>query len=262
MTSRRWATAFTVGLITTYFGYEVAHRRTHTHPPRGPYGRWSRRGHMHHHFGAPMRNFGVTTPVWDRLCGTYDEPGIVTVPRRMAPTWLLDETGEIAPSSRPTTTSVASDATGTEPESSTTGMMPSRTSLPKPDRPLPRGTRHRRDLDSRAELEPHLNALPISVTTVRATPAVPTTAPMTIGTEGLRCHSDAGSQFTSIRYGERLGELGALPSIGTVGDSFDNALAETVNGLYKVQLTADLGRGPGKRLRTSGTRKPRMGALA
>jgi putative transposase len=46
---------------------------------------------------------------------------------------------------------------------------------------------------------------------------------------GLRCHSDAGSQFTSIRYGERLAEISAVPSIGTVGDSFDNALAETVN---------------------------------
>ena len=49
---------------------------------------------------------------------------------------------------------------------------------------------------------------------------------------GLRCHSDAGSQFTSIRYGERLAEIGAVPSIGTVGDSYDNALAETVNGYY------------------------------
>jgi putative transposase len=39
--------------------------------------------------------------------------------------------------------------------------------------------------------------------------------------DGLRCHSDAGSQFTSVRYGERLAELGAVPSIGTVGDSFD-----------------------------------------
>ena len=38
---------------------------------------------------------------------------------------------------------------------------------------------------------------------------------------GLRCHSDAGSQFTSIRYGERLAEIGAVPSIGTVGDSYD-----------------------------------------
>lgn len=52
----------------------------------------------------------------------------------------------------------------------------------------------------------------------------------------LRCHSDAGSQFTSIRYGERLAEIGAAPSIGTVGDSYDNALAETVNGYYKSEL--------------------------
>ena len=52
---------------------------------------------------------------------------------------------------------------------------------------------------------------------------------------GLRCHSDAGSQFTSIRYGERLAEIGAVPSIGSVGDSYDNALAETVNGYYKAE---------------------------
>ncbi len=53
---------------------------------------------------------------------------------------------------------------------------------------------------------------------------------------GLRCHSDAGSQFTSVRYGERLAEIGAAPSIGTVADSYDNALAETVNGYYKAEL--------------------------
>ena len=52
----------------------------------------------------------------------------------------------------------------------------------------------------------------------------------------LVCHSDAGSQFTSIRYGERLAEIGATPSIGSIGDSFDNALAETVNGYYKAEL--------------------------
>ncbi len=60
--------------------------------------------------------------------------------------------------------------------------------------------------------------------------------------EQLRCHSDAGSQFTSIRYGERLAEIGATPSIGTVGDSYDNALAETVNGYYKAELI----RGPAR----------------
>jgi putative transposase len=58
----------------------------------------------------------------------------------------------------------------------------------------------------------------------------------------LRCHSDAGSQFTSIRYGERLAEIGAVPSIGSVGDSYDNALAETVNGYYKAELI----RGPAR----------------
>lgn len=62
--------------------------------------------------------------------------------------------------------------------------------------------------------------------------------------EGLRCHSDAGSQFTSIRYGERLAELGALPSIGSVGDSFDNALAESTNSLYKSELIRGPDRGP------------------
>ncbi len=43
-------------------------------------------------------------------------------------------------------------------------------------------------------------------------------------------------QFTSVRYRERLAEIGAVPAIGTVGDSYDNALAETVNGLYKTEL--------------------------
>jgi putative transposase len=53
---------------------------------------------------------------------------------------------------------------------------------------------------------------------------------------GLIAHSDAGSQFTSLRFTERLEEIGARPSIGTVADSFDNALAETINGLYKAEL--------------------------
>jgi putative transposase len=52
---------------------------------------------------------------------------------------------------------------------------------------------------------------------------------------GLVTHSDAGSQFTSVRFTERLDEIGAKPSIGTVADSYDNALAETINGLYKTE---------------------------
>ncbi len=53
---------------------------------------------------------------------------------------------------------------------------------------------------------------------------------------GLVHHSDAGSQYTSIRYTDRLVEAGLQASIGTVADSYDNALAETVNGLYKAEL--------------------------
>ena len=62
--------------------------------------------------------------------------------------------------------------------------------------------------------------------------------------EGLVTHSDAGSQFTSIRYGERLTEIGAVPSIGSVGDSYDNALAESVNSLYKAELIYGPDQGP------------------
>jgi putative transposase len=51
----------------------------------------------------------------------------------------------------------------------------------------------------------------------------------------LICHTDAGSQYTSIAYTERLDDIGAAPSIGTVGDSYD-AMAESVMGLYKTEL--------------------------
>jgi putative transposase len=53
---------------------------------------------------------------------------------------------------------------------------------------------------------------------------------------GLIDHHDRGSQYTSIAYTERLAEAGIDPSIGTTGDSYDNALAETINGLYKTEL--------------------------
>jgi putative transposase len=54
--------------------------------------------------------------------------------------------------------------------------------------------------------------------------------------DGLVCHSDAGSQYTSLRYTTRLAEIGAAPSIGTVGDSYDNSLAESTIGLFKTEL--------------------------
>lgn len=80
--------------------------------------------------------------------------------------------------------------------------------------------------------------------------------------EGLRAHSDAGSQFTSILWGEQLAQLGAVPSIGTVGDSYDNALAETVNGYYKAELIYGPEQGPLAQRRRGRTRHPRVGPLA
>ncbi len=49
-------------------------------------------------------------------------------------------------------------------------------------------------------------------------------------------HSDRGVQYVSIRYTERLAEAGIEPSVGSVGDSYDNALAESINGLYKTEV--------------------------
>lgn len=56
------------------------------------------------------------------------------------------------------------------------------------------------------------------------------------GTSGVVHHSDRGSQYLSIRYSERLAEAKALPSVGSVGDSYDNALAETIIGIYKTEV--------------------------
>jgi transposase InsO family protein len=54
--------------------------------------------------------------------------------------------------------------------------------------------------------------------------------------DGLIHHSDRGVQYVSIRYSERLAEAGIAPSVGSVGDSYDNAMAETINGLYKAEV--------------------------
>ena len=56
------------------------------------------------------------------------------------------------------------------------------------------------------------------------------------GTQGLIHHSDRGSQYLSIRYSERLAEASIESSVGSRGDSYDNALAETINGLYKTEV--------------------------
>ncbi len=59
--------------------------------------------------------------------------------------------------------------------------------------------------------------------------------------DGLIHHSDRGSQYLSISYSERLAKAGIEPSVGSVGDSYDNALAESVIGLYKTEVIARLG---------------------
>jgi transposase InsO family protein len=64
--------------------------------------------------------------------------------------------------------------------------------------------------------------------------------------DGLVHHSDRGSQYLSIRYTERLQDAGIEPSVGSVGDSYDNAMAETIIGLYKTEVIRM--RGPWKRL--------------
>jgi transposase InsO family protein len=66
------------------------------------------------------------------------------------------------------------------------------------------------------------------------------------GTEGLVHHSDRGSQYLSIRYTERLAEAGIESSVGSVGDSYDNAMAESIIGLYKTEKIWP--RGPWKNL--------------
>lgn len=53
---------------------------------------------------------------------------------------------------------------------------------------------------------------------------------------GLVHHSDRGSQYVPIKYTERLAEAGIEPSVGSVGDSYDNSLAEAINGLYKAEV--------------------------
>jgi len=65
-------------------------------------------------------------------------------------------------------------------------------------------------------------------------------------TRSLIHHSDRGSQYLSIRYTERLADAGIESSVGSVGDSYDNALAETINGLFKTEIIRNPQRGPWK----------------
>jgi sterol desaturase/sphingolipid hydroxylase (fatty acid hydroxylase superfamily) len=89
--------AFGVGWVVGYGFYDWQHYWAHKRAPRNRYERLVRRHHFHHHFGHPLANHGVTWPVWDKVFGTYEEVGVIRVPRRLAMVWLLDEHGEVRP---------------------------------------------------------------------------------------------------------------------------------------------------------------------
>ncbi len=90
--------SFTIGFSAVYHFYEFLHQRLHTHPPRGPVGRFLRQHHMIHHFAAPTKNHGVTFPFWDILFGTYVPPKKIVLPARHAMVWMTDpKTGKILP---------------------------------------------------------------------------------------------------------------------------------------------------------------------
>ena len=89
---------FALGFTTFFIAYEILHKRCHTHPPKTAYGHWMRKHHFFHHFGAPKKNFGVTSPLWDLIFRSYTPVSLIRLPRKKAMTWLLDpQTQEILP---------------------------------------------------------------------------------------------------------------------------------------------------------------------
>ncbi len=84
-----------LGLVAGHTAYELGHWRAHHRPAANRWERTIRPRHFHHHFVSPRTNLGVTVSVWDRVFGTYQAAGRVPVPRRLAMSWLLDETGRV-----------------------------------------------------------------------------------------------------------------------------------------------------------------------
>jgi sterol desaturase/sphingolipid hydroxylase (fatty acid hydroxylase superfamily) len=84
--------AYVFGIVGGWMAYEVLHRSIHVRPPKNAYGRWAWRHHLHHHFGDPRRNHGVSSPLWDVVFRTYTPVSQVIVPPRSAKKlpWLLD----------------------------------------------------------------------------------------------------------------------------------------------------------------------------
>jgi sterol desaturase/sphingolipid hydroxylase (fatty acid hydroxylase superfamily) len=90
-------TAFSVGFLGAYFGYEVLHWSLHVFRPRTAYGRWARRHHLTHHFENTRSNHGVTSPLWDHVFDTFIPSQCVRIPPRFAPVWMCDEAGAVRP---------------------------------------------------------------------------------------------------------------------------------------------------------------------
>jgi sterol desaturase/sphingolipid hydroxylase (fatty acid hydroxylase superfamily) len=84
--------AWAVGLVGFYGFYEWLHRALHVREGIGPYARWARLHHFHHHFGSPAVNHGVTSPLWDIVFGTHVKVEKVVVPEKLAMRWLRDRT--------------------------------------------------------------------------------------------------------------------------------------------------------------------------
>lgn len=93
----RRAASFAAGFASTYAGYEIVHRRIHTHAPKSAYSAFLRRHHLLHHHKTPKLNHGVTTVVWDKIVGTYESVTQLRMPRGAAPQWMVDERGEVRP---------------------------------------------------------------------------------------------------------------------------------------------------------------------
>jgi len=91
--------AYVVGFVGAYLGYEIFHRREHTHPGAFAWTRWLRAHHFHHHFADPKSNHGVTSPIWDLVFGTHRTAArTLRVPRKLAMPWLVDpRTGDVRP---------------------------------------------------------------------------------------------------------------------------------------------------------------------
>ena len=80
---------FSTGFALFFALYEYMHKRAHTHPPRNAYERWIYKHHFYHHFGAPNKNFGFTSSIWDRIFRTHVRTDVIRIPSRKAMCWLM-----------------------------------------------------------------------------------------------------------------------------------------------------------------------------